>query len=106
MLKQTKEVELRKYIARKGFFVQLEIPESFKSLEPEIRLGRSILDRALLDCLEDPEIEECFDTDNERFLDVCLISWLEPEDVIDKFQKTLKRLKNKETIQDIYKEIE
>jgi hypothetical protein len=105
MLKQTR-VPLRKYIARKGLFIRVPIPKKLKGLEPEIALGRAILDRALLDCLDDPDIIDWFDTSNPDFNTICFISYLEPNLVFSRFETTLKRLQNKEFIQVILRELD
>lgn len=105
MLKKKSGVELRSYIARKGLFTRIPVSDKLKEFEPEITLGRSVLDRALLDCVDDITISAWFSCDNERFLDICFISFLDPEDVIDKFEKTLIRLQKKEFIQTIIKEV-
>lgn len=65
-----------------------------KELEPEIALGRAILDKALLDCLEIPDTEEWFDEYNEDFHTICYIACLEPEKVLENFKTVMKKLKN------------
>lgn len=101
-----KEVELKKYIARKGLFIRIPLPKNMKSLEAEISLGRSILDRALLDSLEDPDIVDWFDELNEDFNEICYIAYLDPSLVVDRFNKTYERLLNKEIIEEILGELD
>lgn len=96
-----KRVELKKYIARRGLFIRVPIPMSLKQLEPEITLARSVLDRAVLDSLEDPKIVNWFDEDDSDFVTICYIACLEPEDVIQKFTATFKRLQKGEYVDEV-----
>ena len=104
MLKQTK-VELRKYIARKGLFTRIPIPYKLKTLEPEISLGRAILDRALLDCMEDETIIDWFDVQNTDFNTICYIAYLDPIQVVKRFEIILKRLQGREYLENIMEEL-
>lgn len=104
-MKQT-GVELRKYIARKGLFIRIPIPYRLKELEPEIKMGRSILDRALLDCLEDEYTEDWFDVHNEDFNTICFIAYLDPNQVVERFELTLDRLKKNQNLETIMDELE
>lgn len=86
--------KLRKFIARKGLFVRLPIPETYKSVESEIALGRSILDRAILDCLEDEEVVDWFDVNDEEFTTICFIANLDPVKVEENFKTVYRKLKD------------
>ncbi len=85
---------LKSYIARKGLFIRLPIPSKLKGLEPEIALGRAILDNALLECLDKPEEEDWFDELNEDFHTICFIACLEPDKVLENFMTVIKKLKD------------
>jgi hypothetical protein len=106
MLLNKKGVRLRNYIARRGLFIRIPVSDKLKHLEPEITLGRSILDRAVLDSVEDDESRDWFDETDPDFLDICEIAYLEPDIVVRYFEKTYIRLTQKETIQNIYKELD
>ena len=55
-----------------------------KSLEPEITMGRAILDKAFLDCFAFTPTVEWFDPYNTDFTLICFIAYLDPQDVIDR----------------------
>lgn len=99
-----KNVELKRYIARHGWFANEEvykIPEHLKSITPEILLGRSIIDRAILDSLDDEEIEEWFDENDEDFNTICFIGNLNPKETVKQFNTILELLKKGELIENI-----
>ncbi len=104
MLKQ-KSVELRNFITRKGLFIRIPIPDNFKELEPEITLGRTILDRALLDSLEEESGIEWFDVGNTDFNTICFIAYLDPLQVEERVLRTYKRLQERHLIKDILEEL-
>lgn len=83
---------LRKFIARRGLFVRIPIPSEFKELEAEIKLGRSILDLALLDSLTDPEIVSWLV--NEDFETICFIALLDPVETKQRFLHTRDKILN------------
>ena len=84
---------LKSYITRQGLFKQIKLDLHEKELEPEIRLGRTILDKALLDAFENKgEDYLWFDETNEDFLDICTMANLEPEETINRFKETIKKL--------------
>lgn len=97
-------VDLRKYIARKGLFIRLPLPKHMKPLEPEVLLGRSILDRATLDSVEDESIVDWFDEHNEDFNEICYIAYLDPVKVVEYFEITHQRLLKGEHIKNILSE--
>lgn len=105
MLKK-KGVTLRRYIALKGLFVRIPIPDYMKEVEDCITLGRSILDRHVLDSMVDESSRTWFNVDCEDFKTICYISWLDPELVVKRFEKTYERLMAGEKIDMILKEIE
>lgn len=84
---------LRKFIARRGLFVRIEIPEDYRDLEPEIKFGRSILDLALLDSLWNSEIFYWADKNNSDFKIVCTIALLDPETTEERFKTVMGLLK-------------
>lgn len=88
--------ELKKNITRKGLFRRLKITESLKEVESEVTLGRAILDKAVLDSVNDEETFKWFDVENEEFQDVCFIAYLEPEFVLEKFTLIIGKLKKHE----------
>lgn len=85
---------LRKFIARRGLFERLEIPEEYRDLEAEIRMGRSVLDLALLDSLWNPEIFYWADKHNSDFKIICAISLLDPEETETRLKTVIRLLKN------------
>jgi hypothetical protein len=81
--------QIKKQIQRKGYYVRMKIPEELRSLEPEILMGRSVLDQAILDLIEYPSYEiKWFDSNNEDFRTICYIAYFEPE-IIEEQVKTL-----------------
>lgn len=89
--------KLKKDLNRKGFFIRLP---SLPSIETEIKLWRSVLDRALLDLLEVETQSEiicwlCNDyaeteQDNKgSFEDVCELAFLPKDFVYKKFLDVL-----------------
>jgi hypothetical protein len=103
MLKK-KGVELRKYITRKGLFIRIPIPKRLKELEPEIALGRAILDKAVLDSLDDEATFDWFDINNPDFNTICYIAYLDPQQVEERFITTYNRLVENDLIEDIIRE--
>lgn len=77
--------ELRKHLTRKGLFVRTPINSKLKELEPEIALGRAILDRAMVDSFDLSNEAHWFDLDNDDFQSICFISYLEPEKVLEQY---------------------
>lgn len=84
-----------KYITRRGLFTRIPIPDKLKDLEPEMLLGRSILDKALVDgcTFVEGHIEDYldnftwFDEENPDFSTICYVAYLEPEIVIRYFRE-------------------
>ncbi len=83
---------LSRHIARNGLFTRIPIPLELRVLEPEILLGRSVIDRAVLDTPKDPEALAWFSLDDEDFLVICEIAHLIPQDVIEKQREVTKKL--------------
>ena len=83
-------------LARVGLFVRLELHENTYSIENELLLNRSILDRALLDMFSpDKEVrKDVFDwlnLDNPDFIFICKeLCLLEPEKVYETFKQVYK----------------
>ena len=77
--------ELKRQLMRRGLFVRTPINSRLKELEPEIALGRAILDRALIDSFDSSSDRAWFNLDNDDFINICFISFLEPERVMDQF---------------------
>ena len=103
-----KEISLLKHITRKGAFMRIPMDPLKKDLFSEIALGRSILDRAIMDSLEDSEILKWVDQDDEDFMAICFIADLEPEDVVRRFKKLHYNLKQGKTtvnvLEDLYEQ--
>ncbi len=95
---------IKKFIARNGFFTLLPIPDDLKVVEPEINLGRHILDRALLDAVTDKEVEKWFDLKDEDFKTICLISWMSPHKVLKIANKIIFLMRHNKTLGDILPE--
>lgn len=104
-LAHLKNVEIKKYLARRGAFTQKPISSKLKFLEPEISLGRAILDRALLDATEDPEAKEWFDEENEDFILICFIAYLEPEEAIRIAHTIIEQMESDAHIGDILEKL-
>lgn len=105
-LERHRNSDLRRYIARRGLFIQQPIPEKMKSLEPEIALGRAILDRAVLDAAEgDQEAIDFFDLDNERFIEICFIAYLDHEIVEKQFKLVHQRILNGDVIGNLFEKL-
>lgn len=88
-----KGIELKKHLMRKGLFVRTPINARLKELEPEIALGRAILDRAMIDSFETSVETHWFDLDNDDFIKICFISFLEPEKVLEQYTIVNSRVK-------------
>ena len=100
--KQRKGKELRGYITRKGLFVNFPIFPELRNSEPEITLGRAVLDRALLDVLEDDHRDTAlawFDLNNTDFTLICFISNIDPFFVLVKVHQTLILLESQHNIE-------
>lgn len=94
-------VELRKYIARKGLFVNLPIQPEWRPSEAALTLGRAILDRAILDCFEvglEEDTVDWFDLGNIDFTTICYLAMMPPEQVIERIAKVLDLLEAKEHV--------
>jgi hypothetical protein len=105
MLKKTKMVPLKNFIARKGLFSHEDMfPEELKHIQSEVHLGRKIIDRAILDSVDCSSTKNWFDILNEDFNTICFIAHLDPIVVVEDFIRTHERLLNNEYIQVIYKE--
>lgn len=81
-------------LAKTGFFKKAEIPHI--SIEGELLLHRSVLDKALIDSFSPDEeiredVEDWLDLDNPDFIDCCEFAMLEPEGVYAAF-KTFKSI--------------
>ena len=90
-------------MTRKGLFVRLEIPQQLRPLEPEISLGRAILDRAFLDTFESSVEREWFDSDNPDFNDICFIAALEEDLVLHYVSVVTVKLNDCVTLEEILK---
>jgi len=55
-------------------------------------LGRHVIDRAVLDTPRDPEALSWFSLEDEDFLTLCEISYLNPEEVIEKQKEVTLKL--------------
>lgn len=82
----------------------MEIPESLRPLEPEIRLGRTILDKAVIESLEDKETRKWFEEGSADFIEICFIANLDPNEVQKRFRETYKKLVLDLTIKEIERE--
>lgn len=83
---------LRTRLARKGLFILLPINSKYDS---EVRLFRSVLDKALYDCLsknkkERDEALEWLNVDNPDFVEVCTLAMFDPDFVYEKFYVYMK----------------
>ena len=94
-------MKLRTFIARNGLFTRIPVSEIMRPVEVEINFGRSILDRAVLDAIEDQSVADWFDTQDEDFCTICFISNMDPEDVVKKFKNVYKTLKKESTLGEI-----
>lgn len=83
---------MSRHIARNGLFTRIPIPTELRTLEPEILLGRSIIDRAVLDSPRDPEALAWFDIMDEDFLEICEIAQLDPAQVLEKQKEVTAKL--------------
>lgn len=72
----------------------MQIPSELRHIEPEIRLGRAVIDQAVLDALEDDEALEWFSSSSDGFLDICQIAYLDITSVLNTFEKILPLLKD------------
>lgn len=85
--------KVKKHIQRRGYFTRKEIPEELRAIEPEVLLGRSVLDQALLDLIEYPAYEiKWFDKENEDFKRICYIACFEPEMIEAQVHSLFKQL--------------
>lgn len=76
----------------------MEIPVDLRHLEPEITLGRSIIDRAVLDSATDQEALDWFSLEDEDFILICQLAMLKPKEVIEKQKIVLEKLLRKATL--------
>lgn len=80
----------RNSLARRGFFTRFELKEEDKPVEPEILLGRTTLDKALVDSFDSPEASAWFDANCSSFGTICFIAVMEPQEVEKKFLRIKK----------------
>ena len=85
-------------LAKTGFFKR--IPPSHPSLERDLFLYRSILDRALIDSFSQDEeirqeVEDWLDLYNDDFLEICNNADLPPEKVLKAFREMKKILRGR-----------
>lgn len=84
---------VKKQIQRKGYYTRLRIPAELRTLEPEILLGRSVLDQAILDLIEYPAYEiKWFDVTNEDFNVICFMAYLEADVVKEQVHNLFRKL--------------
>jgi hypothetical protein len=80
-------MSIRKFVAHQGLFNNekfYKIPDKDIAIQPEIRLGRIILDRALLESIGDPEdLTEWFLGETEDFETICFLAQI-PSDRVRK----------------------
>lgn len=99
--KNIKNLALRRYLTRRGLFIRLPIPIKYKTLESEITLGRAVIDRALLDSLDEEESREWFSLDNPDFNTICFIANLTPSRVMKRYESVYAKLTADVMVEDL-----
>ena len=74
-------------LARRGFFSRFTVSESDKHIEPELLLGRAILDKALVDSFHSEEASAWFDAQGSAFCTICFIAGVDADGAAEKFLK-------------------
>jgi len=93
--KNLKGNRLKKQITRHGLFIKLPIRPSMVLVQNEIFLGRSVLDKALLDCIHDLKEFKWFDIENEDFVTICYIADVELHQTIERVSTVLEKIQEK-----------
>ena len=85
--------ELRKLIVRKGLFVSYPIPPELRRIEGEVKLGRGIIDRAIMDAADGDTVAlTWFDQSNPDFIEVCFIAQLDHHSTIQRALTVIRKL--------------